>query len=339
MNNSFDQVEDFLVDESFRSWVKYPTPELENHWAKFLEENPEKQDLLLQSKKLASQISFSEHVADLEESERILGKIKSETPDWNNQSRRIVWPYWTRVAAILVFAAALGVLSYLFTIERQPAQQIAEVELILKKNPYGVRSQHVLSDGTIVHLNAGSSIEYPKEFNSNKREVVLSGEAYFEVFSDSLRPFSVLSDNFKVTVLGTKFNMVSDAKDDFVALIEGSVQVSTNLKDGMVLLKPGQKADLTAQNDGFEINSFDEQYILGWIEGNLIFNNASFEEVTRRLEKWYGKSIKITNKPAAIDWSYTGIFTNKSLDNVLLNMSSVRDFEYNILKETVTITF
>jgi len=78
---------------------------------------------------------------------------------------------------------------------------------------------------------------------------------------------------------------------------------------------------------------------LGWIEGNLIFNNASFEEVTRRLEKWYGKSIKITNKPAAIDWSYTGIFTNKSLDNVLLNMSSVRDFEYNILKETVTITF
>ncbi|MFT7231841.1 MAG: transmembrane sensor [Cyclobacteriaceae bacterium] len=337
MTNSLNHIEDFLVDESFRKWILNPTPELDIHWTEWMDANPDKRNILLQSKDVALRLRFNEFASDLETKERISKQIKIETPDWNQPKRAIFFGQWLKVAAVLIFALGLGFLTYYLSPVNLQSDQIVEAGMVLKENPLGVRSQHTLSDGTLVTLNAGSSIRYPKKFQIDKREIILSGEAYFEVVSDSLRPFSVISNEVNVVVLGTKFNVISEEENHSVALLEGSVKVFGGASE--VLLSPGQQARYNINSQNFSIESFDQRNVFDWVNGKLTFQEASFGEVKDRLMRWYGVNIAVVNQPNVLDWSYTGSFNNESLESVLLNMSMVRDFEYQIKNDSVSISF
>src|SRR5699024_10817305 len=96
--------------------------------------------------------------------------------------------------------------------------------------PYGKRFQIKLADGSHVFLNAGSSLRYPVKFpKEGKREVFLTGEAYFDIEEDKDRPFIVEANEVKINVLGTRFNVSSFSKEETaeVALVEGSVDLSS----------------------------------------------------------------------------------------------------------------
>lgn len=339
MVNSFNDIEDFLIDQSFRSWVLNPTPELDFYWNAWIDDNADKTGLLLQAKEIISRINFEEFEVDYESKERILNQIKFETSDWNKPKRSINLTYWLRAAAVVVFAVMLGVLTNHYSSQNQQTEVVAKVEMLLKENPYGVRTQHELSDGTRVFLNAGSQMQYPSKFGTNSREVVLSGEAYFEVAKDASRPFIVNANGLEVEVLGTKFNFITYLGKQSVALLEGSVNVSEILTNKEVILKPGQEVTLHSESNEFIVDSFDEQLVFGWTVGKLVFQEASFEEVKARLEKWYGINISVTNPPTPSEWSYTGSFNNQSLKSVLLNMSIVRAFEYKVSNDSVRMDF
>ena len=125
--------------------------------------------------------------------------------------------------------------------------------------PYGKSSVVALADGTLINLNAGSSLRYPNGFKAEgNREVFLTGEAYFQVSHDAKRPFLVHTDDLEIEVLGTHFNVqaYADEKNSNTVLVNGVVQVKqTANPEDAVVLKPGMQASYTQGSKTLEIAS------------------------------------------------------------------------------------
>lgn len=158
------------------------------------------------------------------------------------------------------------------------------------ETPLGGQYQIILPDLTKVWLNAGSSLEYPSNFDLfNKRIVKLSGEAYFEVAHNKNKPFIVLSANQSVRVLGTHFNVntYSDAPKAVTTLLEGSVVV-TNLSAknrDRIIIEPGQES-VVAQ-DGILVRAADTEAAVAWKNGYFIFRNEELHSIMRKVSRWY----------------------------------------------------
>lgn len=164
--------------------------------------------------------------------------------------------------------------------------------------PYGKRFEIQLSDGSQVFMNAGSSLKYPVNFpKTGKREVFLTGEAFFKVAKDKKRPFIVKAENLEIGVLGTEFN-VSAYPEDFstnVVLVKGSVKLATKeSQEEMAILKPGQLASANRANDTIEISEVETDIYTSWMQGELVFRNMSFENILKKMERHY--NVKIINK-------------------------------------------
>ncbi|MEO8960272.1 MAG: FecR domain-containing protein [Ginsengibacter sp.] len=154
-------------------------------------------------------------------------------------------------------------------------------------NPRGSKVINmVLTDGSKVWLNAGSSLTYPVLFVGNKRKVSIEGEAYFEVAHDEAKPFVAHYDAIDVQVLGTHFNVNTFEDDDRnvkVTLIEGSVRVDNG--NATNLLKPGQQALI---NDKIKIVSdADLNQVMAWKNGYFQFDKASLQSVLKQVARWY----------------------------------------------------
>lgn len=337
MQSSFNQVEDFLMDEKFRSWVLAPTPELNSYWGEWLENNHVKKDLFEQAEHMARNIEFSTYKASAESKEDILENIQTETQDWNKTRIPSFWNNWLKVAAVLVLGFGMGYI--LSQLNFNPFDAFSDSNMVTLENPYGLRSHYSLSDGSEIYLNAGSSIEFPEKFTTSVRKVKLKGEAYFEVKSDKNRPFEVISDNLSVTVLGTKFNFNSENGQNAVALVEGKVEYQEKTTGSSIILKPGQMASFSQNDSKFYLTDFDKDQVMGWKDGKLVFRDANLQQVKTKLEKWYGLSISIENPGKSSRWSYTASFSNESLETVLLNMSTVKNFSYEIKGNEILIKF
>lgn len=158
--------------------------------------------------------------------------------------------------------------------------------------PRGGEYQVRLSDGTLVWLNASSSLRYPTKFRGRERTVYLrSGEAYFEVARDVKHPFIVHAGKATVKVLGTKFD-ISSYEDDprqKVTLQEGGVYVNeAGLADkNGVTLKPGYQVVIDEEAHHFQLNKVNLEAVLAWKNGLFVFDNETLGSLMRRLSRWY----------------------------------------------------
>lgn len=148
-----------------------------------------------------------------------------------------------------------------------------------------------LPDGSSVLLNKESSIKYPEKFLASQREITIFGEAFFEVEPDSEKPFIVKAGSYRVKVLGTKFNVKKVRSDVYEVYVkEGKVAVfrEGNENSAMILL-PGDLAVL-GKNAESTLTHAGNNY-LSWKTNELIFENASLEEVLQVLGKHYGRTL------------------------------------------------
>lgn len=163
-------------------------------------------------------------------------------------------------------------------------------ELIYNKLLVGRGHEYmlILNDGTRVWMNSKSELSYPVVFGENVRRVRLSGEAYFEVTKDSVRPFIVEVDRgFEVKVLGTHFNIKAYDTDDSyeTTLVEGKVQVSQGHKT-KITLEPSEQ--MVIGKDGrHEVRVVNTSYYTAWHEGWFYFNDESLEQVLIMIGRWY----------------------------------------------------
>lgn len=148
----------------------------------------------------------------------------------------------------------------------------------------------VLNDGTVVHLNAGSRLEYPVSFVNEKRIVKLKGEAYFEVLKDSV-PFSVIVNDVRIKVYGTKFGVKAYREDKVeTVLVEGSVGVFWG--NNQKLLKPSQLLKINTFTGVYSLVYTDTECYMAWIKGYLKYNDRRLEEVLEDISFWYGEDFE-----------------------------------------------
>ena len=167
--------------------------------------------------------------------------------------------------------------------------------------PFGKTSTVILPDGTKVFLNAGSHLVFPEMFSNKKREVFLSGEAYFEVKKDSRHPFIVATTDINVEVKGTKFNLSAYSSDPFfeTVLTEGKVRVRPNragIFSQVTDLIPNQLASYDRSLEDTKVKKVDvENYIL-WKDRMLKFESSELASVTRKLERYYNVRVNFTEQ-------------------------------------------
>ena len=171
-----------------------------------------------------------------------------------------------------------------------PSQQGSSNEKIIYNTittPRAGQYNLILADGTRVWLNAASSIKYPTAFIGNDRQVELSGEAYFEVAHNRLKPFKVKSGGQVVEVLGTHFNINSYKDESLVKtdLLEGSIKISANAKTE--LLKPGQESVFSIAKSSIAVKEADTQSAIAWKNGIFSFKQAELPTVMRQIARWY----------------------------------------------------
>lgn len=205
--------------------------------------------------------------------------------------------------------------------------------------PYGKRSEVTLSDGTHIWLNSGSQLSYPVVFAENSREVFLSGEAFFDVQKDPARPFTVVTKDLKVTVLGTRFNISSFNNDQTTqaVLVTGRITASQNkLFSANHELLPGERIVYDRTEDHITRDKVDVELYTSWINGYLIFRNEPVTGVIKKLERSYNQKILMEQGFENITFSGK-LDLIEDFDNVLENISFTSSFSIQKENEVYTI--
>ncbi|WP_207532400.1 FecR family protein [Desertivirga arenae] len=320
-------------------------------------------------KKIDSQAVFSKVLGKIKERESLEEPSVSffEEPEVFEESK-VKGPFLNRwftaglKIAATVSIAVLSMLTYNYVNDENTSKR--GENWLVKVTPRGVKSSFILPDGTRIILNAGSKLEYPKEFDGKTREVYFTGEGFFDVREDKKHPFIIHADEMNIKVLGTAFNVKSykGDKTSEATLIRGSIAVSMNdHPDERVVLKPSQKLvimnsrDISSAENKLsqkgETNKISKLTTItyfkdsdttaietSWVENKLIFKQEDFESVARKMERWYNVDVKF-QKENVKGLKFTGAYEQETLDEALktLQMTEGFSFKYKIEKSTVTI--
>lgn len=205
-------------------------------------------------------------------------------------------------------------------------------------NPRGSKViDMVLSDGSHVWLNAGSSLTYPVVFAGKERQVTVTGEAYFEIAHNSKKPFKVSKGAVTVEVLGTRFNVnaYDDEADIKVTLLEGSVKVTSD--QGTLTIKPDQQAIVT--NSGVLLNgNVEMEAVMAWKEGRFVFSGDNIYAVMRQLSRWYDVEVSYSGSIPAEE--FVGVISrdrNENISSVLSVLEMTKTVRFNVNGRNVTV--
>lgn len=197
--------------------------------------------------------------------------------------------------------------------------------------PKGAQYQVNLPDGSKVWLNAASTLKYPMQFEAGKREVALTGEAYFEVSKNPHRPFIVKSREQEVKVLGTIFNINSYSDREFVetTLLEGSVNVNRHL------LVPGQRSLIS--NVSERILPANIEAATAWTRGYFLFDNEPLVNILETLSRWYNVEFEYENSAVKKLTFWGTIDRNQPLRKTLEFLESTGQIKFAYDKGKITV--
>nr|WKN35632.1 DUF4974 domain-containing protein [Tunicatimonas sp. TK19036] len=266
-------------------------------------------------------------VAKARQREEILGYEKTV-----GRKRRV--GQWLRWGAACLFIG-LSVLFY-FRYEKTASESTPLLSIKKIEVPNGNIQKILLPDGTKVWLNAGSTLEYAEPFLT--RNVLLTGEGFFDVVRDEASPFTVQTEDLKVRVLGTSFN-VKEYKNEpaTVAVASGSVRVSLE-KDSSehIVLSPAEGVIVDKAHATFIKSTPDLSRLAAWREGKLIFQDQSLREIIPTLERWYQVQIVLSDESIG-DRRFSGTFQQEQLQNILQIMHHAICIDFTITQQQVTL--
>jgi len=302
--------------------------------------------------RIPDSISPSEEIAESKKISRILQlarveeAVKSDTPHFK---------FHIRPKLLMKYAAFLLICASIYIMRSHIKSEEIKPERLVTKN--GSRSRTILPDGSTVWLNAGSKIFYDKDFSKATREIRLEGEAFFDVIKEPGRPFIVHTGGIDIKVLGTAFNVKSYPEDKSVetTLLRGLVQVTKagQSKSEPILLHPHQKLivdkilvdQLPSQLEGknnskipakdFMVLPLDEQQNenerpeIAWIYNRLEFRGLNFEELAKKLERWYNVSIVFEDETVK-KLNFNGSFENETAEQAFEALQAANKFTYKI---------
>lgn len=325
-------MEKIIVDESLL--IRYFSGEIVDEDAQYIEEwitsSEENKDIAKQIYYIyfASETLQAVRQTDSEDALRRVSKRmkKQKRMQWMKQMQRI--------AAVLFIPLFLSTL-YLLNVQLSGEESFVE----LRTNP-GMVTSITLPDSTKVWLNSESYIKYPVKFRGKTREVMLDGEAYFDVQKDDDKKFIVsTAKNIKIEVLGTKFNVeaYNNNKDVIATLVSGQVNLLYTTPENNTrnyLMSPNQRAVVDLENQTVKTISVNVEPDIAWKDGKIIFNNTSLEDALKILSKRFNVEF-IINNPKLKEYSFSGTFVHQRLDRILehFKISSNIKSRYTITEE------
>lgn len=243
---------------------------------------------------------------------------------------KVFIPYIFRYAAVILITIGLT----LFIRKQTDHQNTDSYQMNQVICPAGQISELVLSDGTRVWLNAGSSISYPSRFDKGQRSVYLKGEAFFEVKKDKKNPFLVETDQINIKVLGTSFNMDAYVGNKMIktTLVEGKVEIQNKAGVKLTEMLPGQQAYYDTRSNKIHLSEVDTRFYYSWKEGKMTFLNEPLNEIAAKLERWYNVQFVFTGEDIKA-LRYSGTFLKyKPLNQILeiIKLSSSIDYSIKI---------
>jgi len=260
----------------------------------------------------------------------------------NHQKPSLIWQnQWVRVAAVLLLAFSLTLLWATLNQQLTSTAPVA-IEIIEKITPTGQKMTFQLPDGSLVTLNAESRLAYPERFDGSNREVVLTGEAFFDVTSNPTCPFTVSARGVNTQALGTSFNIRAYQNEPTVEVVLATGKVKVDFTEDqarVAYLIPGEKIIANNQELSLQKSEANLAYALDWKDNILHFQEATSEEVIATLERWYGVKIFSPKLARINDWQFSGTFQNENLENVLTSIGYAKNFQFKIQSKSVTITY
>ena len=347
------QFEDFLLDDYFIEWVRFGKHQ--SYWKSFQNKNPSQIPVIRKAREVIINFSVAEKNLDPQYLALIKQKIDSNILVREQNLRKLSstqvgrdrkggW-FFSKLVASFLLVLSLGYYIYQSGLPEETETPVVENEWITKNTADGQKLTIFLSDGSKVKLNAASQIRYQKYFQEGHRKIELMGEAFFEIARDTIRPFSVKSGSVTTTALGTSFNIntVKPGEKIEVALLTGKVAVKVNSKSQApghdIELEPGKAIEVDNSTLTYSVKNFKYEDLFGWKDGILKFNKCQQRDFFKALQKWYGVSFVFQNSDLADNWDYTGKFDNQNLENVLTSVSFVKDFTFEIKRDTIYVTF
>ncbi|MDO6439567.1 DUF4974 domain-containing protein [Cyclobacterium sp. 1_MG-2023] len=335
-------IDDFLMDDFFIHWVKNPNDNNRHFWEKWLEQHPEKRDIVMQANLIISSVHYKSKplMNDRRYVEAFENILKADNNSGLKKTKmeaeyqKPKFP-WRGIAACILILFCVGVCyKLIFSPNSISESSSHNVTMIKRANPPGKKSILTLSDGSKIFLNSGSEISYTSGFNDSLRLVRLVGEAYFEVQKEN-RPFVVETGNTKITVLGTSFNVNQKQNGTLkVALVSGKVHINDQEGNHMQL-KPSEMM-VRDEEGAYYKTGFDLLTITGWKDQTLVFRENSFVEVKEKIENWYGVKL-ILQGNINTNITYSGTYKEESLENVLKGMLYTSGLAYKIEGKNITI--
>ncbi len=205
--------------------------------------------------------------------------------------------------------------------------------------PNGQTFRVILADGTKIHCDSDTSVEYASNFSSAQlRKVKLRGQAFFDVAKKKTKPFVVYTNDMDIEVLGTQFNVDAYPKRGAVqtVLLEGAIKVTKKDSEEILHLVPGQKATVGRATKKLMISTVNTYDYTAWISKKMVFNNVSFENILNSLERRFNVTIRNMN----VEHNkkvFTAKFDHENLIEVLNAFAVDLGFEYRLEGETIVL--
>lgn len=314
------------------------------HTIAYLEKRLSEDDLKEFQYQLENSDNFRKEVEDIaflwrtSEELKLHDRIDTDA-HWSRISRRIKKDIFkTKLLQYSRSAAAILILPILFLTtflyieldnkNNEPVQQLHVTSV------YGTITKTILSDGTEVWLNSGSTLSYPQSFTKGERNVILMGEAYFKVSSDRSNRFNVIiSDELIISAYGTEFNVNSYEEDNKidVTLIEGNVEVSRTDNTSSKDIIPGQHVTYDKRSKLMVMADVNLSVRTGWKDGKMIFRRANMTEVVQRLSRHFNVDIRLEGKDL-YDYEYSATFTTETLNEILQLLEKTAPIKYSIIE-------
>ena len=310
----------------------------------WIREKRENKDVYLELKTVWETGKMIRHYNRIDETSaraRLLRKMRF------SRLKNVIYLY-KQTAAVLLFPLIGAFIIYLSVVTSDSSGRLSmaaitqnEVNVAL-----GLQLTVVLPDGTRVWLNSGSYFKYPGRFSGMTREVYLRGEGYFEIAENRNRPFIIKTDGTDIVATGTVVNVLAYPSDGLieVSLIDGKVALNPSSKsNGMIApieLISGEKVTIREDDSTYIRKPIDPEHVTSWTRGYLVFKNDPFDEIVRKLSRWYNTDIILVDKDLS-SYSYSATFLDETLLQVLelLKYSAPIEYTYSSRKKLSDNTF
>lgn len=275
---------------------------------------------------------------DLPDFKKIFARLwrKIEQNNLNPKLKTRYLSSFVKIAAALILGLFIGVYTSSLKVKEK------EPEYYAAHSPKGSVSEMILPDGSVIFLNADSRIKYSMQGEKGIREVFLDGEAWFEVAKNKEKPFVVHTNSYKVSVIGTQFNIKAygSEKEVVTTLEEGSVAIQSGNNFKFIedkVLKPGEQLIFNTETREALIKTVNTKRFTSWKDNKLIFINMELKDLIVLLERKYGVEIEVINKEI-LDLHFDGTLKNESIIEILDILKKTLPLEYNIVGQKIEIT-